>query len=139
MGLNLRKKVFQILSENRAKKFTAKEIASCIHQTFPKECEAKMQRSKANKFPILTEADLIQQITAEIGAIRPVLEKKYTNIKTTDSRPRKYYFVIDQEDSDSSSDQQLALSERDLIRDVFWYPTALVKPLPEVTQLRLRY
>ena len=40
----------------------------------------------------MTDDDVIAQIAAEIGAQRPLLQKKHPEIKTTEGRPKKYYF-----------------------------------------------
>ncbi len=92
MALNLKEKTFQLLKDNSGKRFTAREIGEWIFLKYPDECFEKKEKSKASKSPIITDADLIQQIIAEIGAIRPEIQKKYPEIKTTEERPRKYYF-----------------------------------------------
>ena len=40
----------------------------------------------------MTDDDVIAQIAAEISAQRPLLQKKHPEIKTTEGRPKKYYF-----------------------------------------------
>ena len=35
--------------------------------------------------------ELVQQLTAEIGAQRPGLQKRHPEVKTTEGRPRRYY------------------------------------------------
>jgi uncharacterized protein len=40
-----------------------------------------------------TDDGLIQQLVAEIGSIRPRLQKEVPQVKTIESRPRKYYFT----------------------------------------------
>ena len=92
MALNLREKAFQFLSTNPEVKYTARQIAEWIFESFPVECNEKRGKSKASVLPIITDADLIQQLIAEIGAQRPDLQKKYPAVKTTEERPRKYYF-----------------------------------------------
>jgi hypothetical protein len=53
-------------------------------------CEEKRKRSKQN---LTTDAELLQQIVAEIGANRPEIQKKEPRIRTTEERPRRYYYA----------------------------------------------
>ncbi|ADJ28572.1 COG2958 family protein [Nitrosococcus watsonii] len=93
MALNLAKTVINFLAQKPEEKFTARQIAEWIVETYPAECHEKQKRSKAIVTPLETQAALLQQIIAEIGSQRPRLQKKYPRIKTTEGRPRKYYFT----------------------------------------------
>ena len=73
MALNLVKTVAELLRQKPEQKFTAREIANWIYATHPDECRQKQQRSKATVIPLDSEAALLQQIVAEIGAQRPHL------------------------------------------------------------------
>lgn len=95
MALNLGKAVVDFLTANAEEKFSARQIAEWIFTTFPDECNAKKASSQA----LDTDSDLLQQLVAEIGSQRPRLQKKHPNLKTTEGRPRKYYFS---EKSDSA-------------------------------------
>lgn len=97
MTLNLTHVISQHLQEQRGKKFTAREIAYWVFENYPEACRRKQKRSAAKVSPLDNDAALIQQIAAEIGSQRPNLQKKVPQIKTTEGRPRKYYFT---EDSD---------------------------------------
>ena len=90
--LNLVNTVVEFLKQNQDHKFTAREIASWIFETYPNECRKKQKRSTAIINPLDNDTALLQQISAEIGSQRPRLQKRYPEIKTTESRPRKYYF-----------------------------------------------
>ncbi|HRI75580.1 MAG TPA: HrgA protein [Alphaproteobacteria bacterium] len=92
MALNLRKAVSEFLREKAEEKFTAREIATEILKRYPQECQEKKARSTARVIPIISDADLVQQLVAEIGAQRTLIQDKTPEIKTTESRPRKYYF-----------------------------------------------
>lgn len=92
MSLNLINTVTDFLKSNPEQKFTARELANWIFKTYPEECRAKREKSTATAIPLDSDDALIQQIVAEIGSQRPRLLKKYPSIKTTDGRPRKYYF-----------------------------------------------
>lgn len=133
MALNLRKTVSDFLRENPEEKFTAREIATEIFKRYPKECQEKKERSTARAIPIISDADLIQQIVAEIGAQRNLIQDKTPEIKTTESRPRKYYFsdksdadeVASSEDGEARQDVSTPVySEHDLypkVSEFLWY------------------
>ena len=103
MALNLASTVADFLQQNAGQKFTAKEIADWIFQTYPDACREKQQRSKATVMPLDSDEALLKQIVAEIGAQRPRLQKRYLHIKTTEGRPRKFYYT---ESSDSAEVEQ---------------------------------
>jgi hypothetical protein len=58
MSLNLTKTVVDFLSRHAEQKFTARQIAQWIFDTFPAECQEK----KTNSTSITTDAELIQQL-----------------------------------------------------------------------------
>ncbi|MCV2876327.1 HrgA protein [Rhodobacteraceae bacterium XHP0102] len=94
MALNLLKTVADFLQTRPEEKFTAREIAQWIFDNFPDECQAKRDKSKATVNPLDSDAALILQISSEIGARRPQLVKAVSGIKTTEGRPRRYYFSL---------------------------------------------
>jgi hypothetical protein len=114
--------VFKFLQERPDEKYTARQVAEWIVETFPDEGQAKKQSSQY----VNTDADLVKQYTAEIASQRPRLQKNHPEVKTTEGRPRKYYYseksdfaeVADAESNDaiSSSDQNdtKPLREHDL-------------------------
>lgn len=88
MALNLRQALIGYLRDRPEQKFTARQIAEWIFETFPDECKAK----KASSQYVNTDAELMQQLVAEIGSQRPRLQKRHPELKTTEGRPRKYYY-----------------------------------------------
>jgi hypothetical protein len=88
MKLNLMQAVVDYLKARPDGKFTARQIAEWIVATYPQECQAKKARSKS----LQTDADLLQQIVAEIGAHHRDLQRKHPELKTTEGRPRRYYY-----------------------------------------------
>lgn len=88
MKLNLANTVIGYLKERPEEKYTARQIAAWVFATYPEECEAKKVRSKS----LHTDADLLQQLVAEIGAHHRDMVRKYPEIKTTEGRPRRYYY-----------------------------------------------
>ena len=89
--LNLGKAVLTFLKERDNEKFTARQIAEWIIATYPAECQEKKSNSQGDY--IKTDGDLVQQLVAEIGSRRPSLQKKHSELKTTEGRPRKYYYT----------------------------------------------
>ncbi len=88
MALNLAKAVLGYLKERPDEKLTARQIAEWIFASFPDECQAKKQSSQY----VSTDAELVQQLVAEISSQRPRLQKRHPELKTTEGRPRKYYY-----------------------------------------------
>ena len=103
MALNLANTVVELLQQNTEKKFTAREIANWIFETYPDECRQKQKRSTATVNPLDNETALLQQIVAEIGSQRPRLQKRHPGVKTTEGRARKYYYT-EQSDADEVED-----------------------------------
>ena len=89
MGLNLSKTVADYLAKRPEQKYTARQMAQWIFETYPAECAEK----KANSSALKSDADLVQQIVAEIGSYRPGIQKKNPQIKTTEGRPRQFYWT----------------------------------------------
>ena len=90
MGLKLSKIVVDFLASHQEQKFTVRQIAEWIFEQYPSECEQK----KSDSTSIESDADLVQQIVAEIGSRRQALQKKNPQMKTTEGRPRKYYWTM---------------------------------------------
>lgn len=103
MALSLSKIVPDYLKQHKEQKFTARQIAQWVFDTYPAECQEKKAKSAA----ISTDVQLIQQFVAEIGSQRPQMQKKHPEIKTTEGRPRQYYWSekTDQEEvTDAETD-----------------------------------
>lgn len=90
MALNLAKAVLECLKARAEEKLTARQIAEWIFGTYPVECQEKKSNSLGDY--IKTDSDLVQQLVAEIGSQRPRLQKRHPELKTTEGRPRKYYY-----------------------------------------------
>jgi hypothetical protein len=105
MALNLRQVVIGYLRDHAEHKFTARQIAEWIFETFPEECQAK----KACSQYVSTDAELLQQLVAEISSQRPRLQKKHPELKTTEGRPRKYYY------SEKSDIAEVAAAESTIV------------------------
>jgi hypothetical protein len=90
MALSLAKALLYCLKSRPEEKLTARQIAEWIFGAYPVECEEKKINSRGDY--IKTDGDLVQQLVAEIGSHRPRLQKRYPELKTTEGRPRKYYY-----------------------------------------------
>ena len=96
MSLQLSRIVLSFLENHQDQQFTAKQIASWIFAQFPEECAEKNARSQIAR----TDAELVQQIAAEIGSQFPRLAKRNTQFRRTQSRPKRYYFTRKSEEQE---------------------------------------
>lgn len=113
MALNLGKRLIDFLQSNPDTSYTAREIAQWVFDHFPVECAEK----KANSAEyIQTDADLVQQLVAEIGGSRPRWQKQYPQLKTTENRPRRYYWTEKNatEEVDTAEDLNAVLGDAKL-------------------------
>jgi hypothetical protein len=97
MAFNLNKSVVEVLKLKPSQKLTAKEIAQLIFESHPMECEEKRRNSKQD---LRRDSDLVQQISAEIAANRPLIQRQNPSVKTTETRPIKYYYSIESADTE---------------------------------------
>jgi hypothetical protein len=95
----------------------AREIAEWIFSSYPDECEAKLARSKTLK----SHSELLQQLVAEIGANRPVITRRFPQVRTTEGRPRLYYWsAVSDEDEVKATEQPSGVPEP--LREAGLYP-----------------
>jgi hypothetical protein len=90
MKLNLQQTVIAFLKADPEEQFTARQIALWVFENHRAACDEKRKRSKQD---LTTDAELIQQLVAEIGATRPEIQKKEPRICTSEGRPRRYYYT----------------------------------------------
>jgi len=86
--LNLSATIIGYLKDRPGEQCTARQMAEWVFANFPAQCQAKKQRSQF----ITSDAQLVEQLVSEIGAHHGGLQKKYPQLKTTEDRPRKYYW-----------------------------------------------
>ncbi|TFW08729.1 HrgA protein [Oxalobacteraceae bacterium OM1] len=89
MAENIKDLVILCLQSNGNQRLTARNIGEWIFKNHRAFCEEKRNRSKQD---LSNDADLLEQIIAEIGADRPAIERRNRNVKTTETRPRLYYY-----------------------------------------------
>lgn len=119
MSLNLSETVENFLVQNADVKFTARQIAEWIYKTYPERCSEKQKKSSAKAIPLDTAEKLINQIMAEIASQRPGLLKRNSQIKTTESRPKKYYYT---KESDQREIEIAESSSKTGLREFDLYP-----------------
>lgn len=100
--LRLNKVVAECLQSRQEQRLKAREIAEWVFEHHRDACLQKLARSSS----LATEAQLVQQLVAEIGAQRPQITKSYPQIKTTEGRPRLYYWTH------RSDEQEVAVAEK---------------------------
>ena len=105
MKLDLNKKIVSFLKKHSDEKFTAHHIAEHIFETYPQECQAKLERSAVLK----TDKDVIEQLKKEIHARRGQLPKDM--IKMTEDRPRHYYYTKKTEQEEIETYQPKMISD----------------------------
>lgn len=97
MKLNLRQTVTDFLKSHAEERFTARQIALWIFNAQPQACEEKRKLSQQD---LSDDSALIQQLIAEIGANRPEIQKRWPQVRTTETRPRCYYWTASSEASE---------------------------------------
>jgi len=102
MALNLRQRVIDRLQCLPETQQTARELAQWIFEQFPAECAVKKAGSASY---IQTDSDLVQQLVAEISGSRPRWQPMHPQLKTTEGRPRHYYW------SDMDANAEVAAAE----------------------------
>lgn len=119
MALSIGKVLTELLKNNPERKFTARQIAEWIAKNHPKDCAEKISKSKnKQKEQISTLEDmnalLIGILVAEIGAQRENFQKKTPQIKTTEGRPRKYYYTDQSDESEIEAIEDKKKVSKDL-------------------------
>ncbi len=109
--LQLSKIVPQFLQDNPDKKYTARQIAEWILERYPKQCEIKQKKMQVYSDNQKDRCDVLQQIAAEVGSVRPLMQKKNPQIKTTEGRPKKYYYT------QSNDTTEIAIAEGLICKD----------------------
>jgi hypothetical protein len=105
MALNLGRRLIEFLRANPDTTYTAREIAQWVFEQFPEECAEKKAASLGGY--INSDADLLQQLVAEISSRRVSMQKQHTQLKTTEGRPRRYYWTAKNADEEVASAEQV--------------------------------
>ena len=127
MPLNIRKTTIDFLVEHADQKFTARRIAEWIFDNFPEESQEK----KANSIYVKTDDDLVRQIASEIGSQRPMIQKNNPKIKTTEGRPRHYYWTEKSDQAEITEAEEAGTDAHRLIEGASLKESDLYSPLSE--------
>jgi len=115
--LNLRQTIVDFLKARPEERFTARQIALWIFENLREACEAKRNNSQQD---LSEDTTFIYQLVAEIGANRPEVQKRWPQVRTTEGRPRLYYWTAASEAAEIAEAENPAahaterLSEQDL-------------------------
>ena len=90
MALNLAKAVIGYLKDRPEQKFIARQIVEWVFASYPDDCQEKRADSRGDY--IKSDADLVQQLVAEISSQRPRMQTKHPELKTTEGWPRRYTY-----------------------------------------------
>jgi hypothetical protein len=126
MALELNKRVFELLKSKPDTRFKARDIANWIYETYPQEAEEKLASSTVLK----TKNELINQLVAEIGRNRPVWQEKYSELRTTEERPRLYYWTNKTEqaevvEAEAQEEEKVTGQSRQTPREHELYPSLI--------------
>lgn len=111
MALNLRQRVIDRLKSLPDTQQTARELAEWIFEQFPTECSVKKAGSASY---LQTDSDLVQQLVAEISGSRPRWQQMHLQLKTTEGRPRHYYWSDMDANAEVAAAEGVALARSDL-------------------------
>ena len=111
--------VKECLEQSPEQKFTVRELAEWIMENYSEAMQEKKDNAIARGTSLHTKEDLRQQLVAEIGSRRAGLQKKYPHIKTTEGRPRKYYFTQDTDSTEVKKSEQSATSKSTAEHDLY--------------------
>lgn len=99
MSLNLRNTIVAFLKERPEERFTARQIAQWIFANYREDCENKRARSKQD---LSDDESFLLQLVAEISSNRPDIQHRHPEIKTTESRPRRYFYSTNSDEAEAS-------------------------------------
>ena len=120
--LQLLRRVPELLREQPERRFKARELARLIYERFPNECRSKLERSAV----LHNEDQLLQQIVAEIGAQRPQMQQREPHVRTTEGRPRRYYW------SEKSEAEEVEALDEKVVAAPAGLGTTMLSPLQTV-------
>ncbi|MBC3942001.1 HrgA protein [Sphingomonas albertensis] len=120
-SLKLRETVFKCLSIKPGAKLKAREIAEWIIAEYPEEVAAKIAKSK-----FITDINQLRnQLVAEIGANRPNWESRYSSLRSTADKPRRYYWTTETDEqvvtAAESLDQSMLSLQPGLLPEALLY------------------
>ena len=106
--LNLRQTLVDFLKARPEERFTARQIADWIFANLREACEEKRQNSQQD---LREDAAFMWQLVAEIGANRPEIQKRWPQVRTTEGRPRQYYWTAASEAAEVAEAEKVRATE----------------------------
>ncbi len=117
--LNLRQTLVDFLKARPEERFTARQIADWIFANLREACEEKRQNSQQD---LREDAAFMWQLVAEIGANRPEIQKRWPQVRTTEGRPRQYYWTAASEAAEVAEAEKVRATEPGKVSEHDLYP-----------------
>ena len=119
MRLNLRQTLVDFLKARPEERFTARQIADWIFANLREACEEKRRNSQQD---LHEDAAFMWQLVAEIGANRPEIQKRWPQVRTTEGRPRQYYWTAASEAAEVAEAEKVKATEPGKFSEHDLYP-----------------
>jgi hypothetical protein len=117
--LNLRQTLVDFLKARPEERFTARQIADWIFANLREACEEKRRNSQQD---LREDAAFMWQLVAEIGANRPEIQKRWPQVRTTEGRPRQYYWTAASEAAEVAEAEKVTAAESGKVNEHDLYP-----------------
>lgn len=117
--LNLRQTLVDFLKARPEERFTARQIADWIFANLREACEEKRRNSQQD---LREDAAFMWQLVAEIGANRPEIQKRWPQVRTTEGRPRQYYWTAASEAAEVAEAEKVKAAEPGKVSEHDLYP-----------------
>ncbi len=117
--LNLRQTLVDFLKARPEERFTARQIADWIFANLREACEEKRRNSQQD---LRENAAFMWQLVAEIGANRPEIQKRWPQVRTTEGRPRQYYWTAASEAAEVAEAEKVRAAEPGKVSEHDLYP-----------------
>ena len=117
--LNLRQTLVDFLKARPEERFTARQIADWIFANLRDACEEKRRNSQQD---LREDAAFMWQLVAEIGANRPEIQKRWPQVRTTEGRPRQYYWTAASEAAEVAEAEKVKATEPGKVSEHDLYP-----------------
>lgn len=119
MRLNLRQTLVDFLKVRPEERFTARQIADWIFANLREACEEKRRNSQQD---LREDAAFMWQLVAEIGANRPEIQKRWPQVRTTEGRPRQYYWTAASEAAEVAEAEKVKAAAPGKVSEHDLYP-----------------
>lgn len=117
--LNLRQTLVDFLKARPEERFTARQIADWIFANLREACEEKRRNSQQD---LREDAAFMWQLVAEIGANRPEIQKRWPQVRTSEGRPRQYYWTVASEAAEVTEAEKTTTAAQGKVSEHDLYP-----------------